>query len=362
MEERLTLPELRTDVREGVGTIVLDRPAALNAISWDMLVGLREVFDAWSGDPAVKIVVMRGAGDKAFCAGGDIRQFYRHFKDAGWVDHEFFTREYELDFCIHAYPKPVVALIDGIVMGGGMGLSQGATLRIVGERTRMAMPETAIGLFPDVGGSYFLSRTPGAIGYYLGLVGPTIGAADALYAGLADVYLTASCVGRLDEWIAKAARAEDPRAALGAIASRDERAQLARSELETLRGAIERHFDAPTVREIVASLANEGEQHEWAQSTREALRRQSPLSLEVTHEQLKRGRTLPLADCFRMELGLVRAALDHGDFFEGIRALLVDKDRNPRWNPPRLEDVRTEDVDRFFAPRWQAAQHPLSHL
>jgi enoyl-CoA hydratase/carnithine racemase len=375
MEERLTdahrgrtpgsdpgVEEVRADVHEGVGTVVLDRPAALNAISWDMLVGLRDVLEAWSRDPAVRVVVMRGADGKAFCAGGDVRQFYRHFKDAGWVDHEFFTIEYELDFRIHTYPKPVVALIDGIVMGGGMGLAQGAALRIVGERTRMAMPETAIGLFPDVGGSYFLPRAPGAIGFYLGLAGPTIGAADALYAGLADVYLPPASVVRLDEWVAKAAHAGDPGLALRDIAARDDRQFLDQGELDALHPTIDRHFNAPTVDAIVESLSREHEHAEWARRTREALLRCAPLSLKVTLEQLRRGRGMGLADCFRMELDLVRSALDHTDFFEGIRALLIDKDRKPRWDPPRLEDVRAEDVERFFGPHWPASQHPLSHL
>jgi enoyl-CoA hydratase len=354
--------ELLVDVHGGVGTVTLNRPASLNALSLDMIAGLRDVLDAWEADRGVHLVVLRGAGGKAFCAGGDIRSFYRLFKDAGRVGHGFFTIEYALDFRIHAYPKPVVALIDGIVMGGGMGLSQGAALRIVGSRTRMAMPETAIGLFPDVGGSYFLSRTPGAVGLYLGLVGPTIAAADALYAGLADMYLGADSMAHLDEWIAKAARAEDPRAALATIASRDERGRLDPGELEVLRAAIERHFGAPTLEAIVESLSEEREHADWAARTRETLRRNAPLSLKVTLEQLGRGRDMVLADCFRMELDLVRSALDHTDFFEGIRALLVDKDRNPRWQPPRLEDVSAADVERFFGSHWPASQHPLFHL
>ena len=337
--------ELLAHVEGGVATITLNRPSALNALSWDMIVGLRDLLDAWEHDDAVRVVVLRGAGDKAFCAGGDIRMFYRHFQGKGHVEHEFFTVEYALDFRIHTYPKPVVAMIDGVVMGGGMGLAQGAALRIVGDRTRMAMPETAIGLFPDVGGSYFLSRTPGALGYYLGLVGPTIDAADALYAGLADIYLSPASMRRLDHWIATAS--------IEPIASRDERSQLERGELETLRDGIERHFNAPTVEAIVESLPHEPVHREWAQRTRETLLRNCPLALKVTHEQLKRGRTMQLADCFRMELGLVRAALDHTDFFEGIRALLIDKDRKPRWDPARLEDVSAAHVERFF-------QHPLT--
>lgn len=340
MTDTLATADLLARIERGVATATLNRPSALNALSWDMIVGLRELLDAWEQDDNARVVALRGAGGKAFCAGGDIRAFYREFVGRGHVGHEFFEVEYALDYRIHTYPKPVVALLDGVVMGGGMGLSQGAALRIVGDRTRMAMPETAIGLFPDVGGSYFLSRTPGALGLYIGLAGPTLGAADALYAGLADIYLAPASLERLDEWMATAP--------LATIASRDDRARLERSELEVLREAIDRHFSAPTVAAIVESLANEPVHQDWARRTRDSLLRHSPLSLEVTHAQIRRAREMSLADCFRMELGMVRAALDHTDFFEGIRALLVDKDRKPRWNPVRLEDVTPRHVERFF--------------
>jgi len=204
----------------------------------------------------------------------------------------------------------------------------------VGERTRMAMPETAIGLFPDVGGSYFLSRLPGALGQYLGLVGPTIGAADALYCGLADIYLPRSAVERFS--------AVDT-ARLGV-------ARLDGGELEKLRPAIDEHFGQASVAAIVASLAREDREpwREWAAATREALARRSPTMLEVTFEQLRRGRSLPLAQCFRMELGLVASCFTQGDFLEGIRALMIDKDNRPRWNPATLAEVTPAMVDRFF--------------
>jgi len=344
--------EIVSHVAHGVATLTLNRPASLNALSWEMLLELRRLLDAWAHDASVRVVVMRGAGGKAFCAGGDVRVFYHEARGKGHVDHEFFTREYALDFLIHTYPKPVVAVIDGVVMGGGMGLSQGARLRIVGERTRMAMPETAIGLFPDVGGSYFLSRAPGAVGEYLALVGPTIAAADALYAGLADIYLSPASVAKLDAWIEAGVD----------LAARDERDMLRISELAMLREAIDRHFSAPTVEAIVESLAREGAEREWAQRSREALLRHSPTALKIALEQIRRGRTLGLADCFRMELNLVRGCLDHGDFFEGIRALLIDKDRNPRWRPATLEEVTRERVESFFLPRWSPAHHPLHPL
>jgi enoyl-CoA hydratase/carnithine racemase len=333
MEERLTAAggELLAEVRAGVATVTLNRPQALNALTYGMLEGLSRWLDAWEADERVQSIVLRGAGEKAFCAGGDIRALYERFTTGRDVFH-FFEVEYALDYRIHHYPKPIEAVIDGIVMGGGMGLAQGARTRTVGARTRMAMPETAIGLFPDVGGSYFLSRAPGRVGIYLGLAGPTIRAADAIQAGLADRY--------------------------------EGDAPMAGGELEALRPAIDRHFAADSVEAIVASLRSERspEHREWAARTLELLAKRSPTLLKVTLEQLRRGAGMSLADCFRMELGLIHACFEHGDFIEGIRALVVDKDNAPRWKAASLEAVDRAAVEAFFRPRWSASAHPLAHL
>jgi enoyl-CoA hydratase/carnithine racemase len=265
------------------------------------------------------MVVLRGAGEKAFCAGGDIRALHDSFKAGTRGHRDFFEVEYALDYRIHTYPKTIVAVMDGIVMGGGMGISQGAKERIVGDRTRMAMPETAIGLFPDVGGSYFLSRLENGLGAYLGLVGPTLRAADAIYCGLADVNVGAR----------------------------------AASEIEALAPAIDLHFGRDSVPAIIASL--EGEKRpefgDWAAKTLDALSKKSPTMLAVTLEQLRRGAKMSLADCFRMELNMVHGCFAQGDFIEGIRALIVDKDNQPRWNPARLADVTAASVEVFFTPK-----------
>ena len=323
--------ELLSAVRGHVATVTLNRPGALNALSFGMLEELTRLLDAWEHDDRVRTIVLRGAGDRAFCAGGDVRALREGFMAGSRLHHEYFAVEYALDYRIHTYPKTIAALIDGIVMGGGMGLSQGARLRIVGSRTRMAMPETAIGLFPDVGGSYFLSRAPGKLGIYLGLAGPTIGAADAIYCGLADL---------------------DVSQAPGT------------PELAALRPAIDQHFAHATVEAIVASLEGEqrAEYRDWAARTRAALAKCSPTMLAVTLEQLTRAAKLSLADCLRMELNLVHGCFDQGDFVEGIRALLVEKDNRPRWHPASLAEVTREAVDRFFAPRWTVAQHPLATI
>jgi enoyl-CoA hydratase/carnithine racemase len=328
MEERLS--ELLAEVRNGVATVTLNRPEALNALTLGMLKSLSARLDDWEKDGRVRMVVLRGAGEKAFCAGGDLRALYDSFKAGSGGQHEFFEVEYALDYRIHTYPKTIVAIMDGIVMGGGMGISQGARVRIVGDRTRMAMPETAIGLFPDVGGSYFLSRLPGALGAYLGLVGPTLRAADALYCGLADVNVGTPAAG----------------------------------EIEALRPAIDLHFSRGSVPEIVASLESEKrpEYRDWAAKTREALAKKSPTMLAVTLEQLRRGAKLSLADCFRMELDMVHGCFAQGDFIEGIRALIIDKDNRPRWRPERLSEVAAAGVEAFFTPQGQGAQHPLASL
>ena len=332
MEERLSASggEIAATIRAGVATVTLDRPAALNALTLGMIEALAAWLDAWERDARVRLVVLRGAGGKAFCAGGDIRALYENH--GGEANARFMATEYALDHRIHTYPKNVVALIDGVVMGGGMGLAQGARLRIVGERTRMAMPETAIGLFPDVGGSYFLPRAPGRTGTYLGLVGATIGAADAIYCGLADQYV-----------------GSEP---------------LVPGEVERMRAAIDRHFSGSTVEAIVASLRSERgpDGREWAERALLALERSSPTMLEITLEQLRRGASMSLADCFRMELNLVHGCFEHGDFVEGVRAMIIDKDKSPRWNPATLAEVDAAAVARFFAQRWAAARHPLAHL
>jgi len=335
MEESLTAAggELAATIRAGVATVTLNRPQALNALSYGMIRGLADWLDAWQDNARVQSIVLRGAGDKAFCAGGDVRALYASLTGSGNdVHRDFFDVEYALDFRIHTYPKPVAALMDGVVMGGGMGLAQGAALRLVGERTRMAMPETAIGLFPDVGGSYFLSRCPGELGTYLGLVGPTIHAADAIYCGLADAHI-------------------GPAAPL-------------EPTLAALRPAIDRHFAHQDVGAIMTSLESESAPawRDWAVRAREAFERRSPTMLAVTLEALRRGATMPLEECLRMELDLVRAAIEHGDLVEGIRAQIIDKDNRPRWKPARIEEVTRAAVESFFAPREAPAQHPLAHL
>ena len=352
---------VQSHIANRTGIITLDRPKAFNSLSLQMVRDLTAILLAWRDDAAVDAVVIGSSSEKALCAGGDIRFFHEcgHATPRGGsaLTEDFFTEEYGLNYLIHCYPKPYIALMDGVVMGGGMGIAQGGPqcrVRVVTERTKMAMPEVNIGLFPDVGGSYFLSRTPGRLGVYLALTGLTIGAADALYAGLADHFVPAARMADLAAMLA----------ATPGVRLREEIAALAQdagdSVLQAQRARIDRHFSAASVPAIMASL--ETDPDDFAQKALAAMRLRSPLMMCVTHEMLARGASLRLADCLRMERNLVRRNFEHGEVLEGVRALVIDKDNAPKWNPARLEDVTPEMVARFFEPAWPAYAHPLHHL
>ena len=356
---------VHSSISQRTGTIVLDRPKALNSLSLAMVRALTQILTSWRDHPEVDAVVIRSSSEKALCAGGDIRFFH----DAGRSTplsgsallEDFFTEEYALNHLIHFYPKPYIALMDGVVMGGGMGIAQGGPqcrVRIVTERTKMAMPEVNIGLFPDVGGSYFLSRAPGALGTYLGVTGVTIGAADALYVGLADHYVPAAEMPALQALI-DATEGAALKAAIEGFAA-PFRASLGPSSLETQRAAIERHFSQATVPAMLASLA--GDDSEFAQQSAQVMATRSPLMMCVTHELVRRGAALDVADCLRMERTLVRHNFEHGEVLEGVRALVIDKDNAPKWNPPSMDAVTEAMVQRFFEPVWPDWAHPLRHL
>jgi enoyl-CoA hydratase/carnithine racemase len=356
---------VQTRVANRTGIITLDRPKALNSLSLAMVRDLTEVLQAWRIDSAIDAVVLASSSEKALCAGGDIRFFHEvgHATPMGGsaLLEDFFTEEYALNHLIHFYPKPYVALMEGVVMGGGMGIAQGGPdcgIRIVTDKTKMAMPEVNIGLFPDVGGSHFLSHAPGQLGNYLGLTGLTVGAADALYVGLADLFVPQAEMAALKALIDATPGAE-LRAAIAAFAAPFQGGKGV-SQLETQRAAIDRHFGAPSVAAIMQSL--EGDSDEFAQNALAAMRQRSPLMMCVTRELLRRGASLDVADCLRMERTMVRHNFEHGEVLEGVRALVIDKDNAPQWNPPTLDQVSAEMVERFFAPVWPASAHPLRHL
>jgi enoyl-CoA hydratase len=324
--------------RDGrVGRIVLNRPQALNALDLAMIRACTQALTAWRGDPNVHGLVIEGAGDRAFCAGGDIRALRQYELDGEHYKAEtFFREEYELNLMIATYPKPYVALIDGICMGGGIGVSVHAPYRVATEHAAFAMPETAIGFFPDIGATFFLPRLPGQLGTYLGLTGIRMQGADSVHAGLATHFTPRADLPALSH-----ALAADGPSALGSHA-----APLPPFSLATQRGAIDHCFGADSVAEIVRRLEATGDA--WATKALATLRTVSPSALCWTLEALRRGGNLTLPQCQASELALTRTTMRHPDFAEGVRAMVVDKDRKPRWQPSRIEEVDPAVIAAMF--------------
>jgi len=365
-----------------VAIVTLNRPAALNALSHAMVRTLAEVLENVRADDNIVAIVLDGAGPKGFCAGGDVRAVHAQAQrgerlgDAGW--QQFFVDEYRLDYALHTFSKPIVALLDGVTMGGGMGLGQGATLRVATPRTKIAMPETRIGMLPDVGATHFLSAMPVEMELYLGLTGAVLSGVDAVWCGLADLCVPAEWLEGFEARLAQMPHQGDLTAALRTVFEAPcHDAQP--GTLETHASLIAHYFTpnvtnatnatnanvANIVHALQADLADETAPEPtqaWRRATLEALTHYSPTMLEVTREALLRGRELTLAESFRMELGIVSRAIEEGDFCEGVRAHLVDKDRTPRWAPPTLAEVRPERVQHFLASPWRDGVHPLADL
>ncbi|MGE3969066.1 MAG: enoyl-CoA hydratase/isomerase family protein [Dongiaceae bacterium] len=330
--------DLLAERRGALGLLTLNRPQALNALTLAMSEAMTAQLDAWAADPAIRTVAIRGAGDRAFCAGGDVRALYEaRGRDPGYAPR-FYAAEYRLNRLIKRYPKPYVALIDGIVMGGGVGVSFHGSDRVVTENALFAMPETGIGLFPDVGGTWFLPRCPGEIGLYLGLTGARIKAADLLYAGLATAEIVRE---RLPALIDRLAAGETPAIAISAL-----RATPDPAPLETERSRIDRLFAGPRMEAILAAL--EGDGSDFARKVTTELGRKSPTSLKVTLRQLSEGRTLSFEDCMRLEYRLVLRFMENHDFFEGVRTVVLEKTGTPAWKPARLEEIEEAAVERYF--------------
>ena len=361
-----------TERRGNAGLITLNRPKALNALSLHMVRELLCTLRAWRDDPEVRVVAIRGTNKVGrpgtsdslfggFCAGGDIRFFHQAALAGDAALEDFFTEEYTLNHLIQTYPKPYIAFMDGVVMGGGMGISQGARVRIVTERTKMAMPETNIGLFPDVGGGYFLSRCPGHVGEYLALTGEVMGADEAINYGLADVKLEAARLPAL--WAELGAKPFGSTAEVDRWIATELVADSARPVCAT--DQIDAYFSLLRVKHIVDAL--EKSEDRWALRTAATLRKRSPLMLHVVLEQIRKARTMTLADDLRMERDMVYQCFHlrpgtESETVEGIRALAVDKDYKPQWKPARIEDVKPGMADAFFVSPWTAETHPLRDL
>ncbi len=355
-------PLVMTTVHNGIATITLNRPKALNALNLEMVQAMAKALNDWASDDAVLAVVLRSTSPKALCAGGDIRYFHAA-ASAGQFDEldGFFEQEYALNLHIATYPKPYIALMQGVVMGGGMGISATAALRIVTDNSKLAMPETKIGLFPDVGGTHFLAQRSGQLGVYLGLTGTVMDAAGAQFAGLADAYCPSEAIDPLFERLA-AQRCVDDQAVLHFL--RSECAQFAgiaaprSSALAAQRAWIDAHFAGDDVSVIMAALARSasavgeagevGEQAAWASACLAELNSRSPLMLHVTLKAIRAAQSLSLAQALSAERRLMKHCFAHGEPAEGIRALAVDKDHAPRWAHASWRDVSAAQVAAMF--------------
>ncbi len=341
----------------GVATVTLNRPQALNAFTLGMYRRFDPVLRGWSDDPGVHAALIRGAGERAFCAGGDVRAIAeagRGISGDRALTSIFFSEEYALIRRIHRLAKPYLAIIDGITMGGGAGVSVNGAYRIATERTMLAMPETGIGLFPDVGATRFLNLCPGQIGRYLALTGARLGPADALYCGFATHFVRREQVAALVEALGQMAwRAGEERAQVdAALATFD--ADPGTPPLAARRAAIDRCFAPDTIEAILDALAREaaagGADSEWAEETRAGLLLKSPTSLKITLRQLIVGEGYDLEAALTLEYRLTQHFMQGHDFYEGVRAALIDKDQKPRWHPATLAGVTEAVVESYFAP------------
>jgi len=372
-----------------IGIAQLNAPKTLNGLSLEMTRLLSQKLEHWAQDASIAIVILRGSGDKAFCAGGDLHSLHHSMTENASglpVDNTyaatFFAEEYTLDYRIHTFPKPILVWGDGIVMGGGMGLMMGASHRVVTETTRMAMPEISIGLFPDVGGTWLLNRLPGNAGLFLGLTGAQLGANDALFAGMADYHVHREELNSLlaalttQSWrsVSESSASALTEAARIDLAHNHDQLHLLLSSLHTppdpANKPLQDHFslirqlcggeDLERIVNGILKLADH--QNPWLQRAAKTLSHGSPGSARLTFALLAHNKLLSLAEVYRVEwlAGLMAAA--HGDFAEGIRALLIDKDKQPKWNPPTLALADEQWVKKFFSLPFSPEQHPLYRL
>lgn len=332
--------------RNGVLVITLNRPKALNALSLSMIRLIDPVLKDAATDPTIACVVIEGAGEKAFCAGGDVRAVVLASRDpSSRLGKDFFREEYILNHRIHTYPKPFIALIRGISMGGGVGLSAHGSHRVVDAGLTFAMPETGIGLFPDVGGTWFLNRCPGETGLYLGLTGARLKMADALYIGYATHAIQTGSFDAVREALVTAAPKD--KAGVDAVLA-GFAADVPPAPLADQRAVIDRCFAGSSVEAIVAALTAEGS--DFAEALLKELSHKSPLALKVTFEQLRGGKDLTIEEVLTREYRMSQHALANGEFAEGIRALLIDKDQQPKWRPATIDAVTAAAVENYFAP------------
>ncbi|KFV58796.1 hypothetical protein N341_11185, partial [Tyto alba] len=342
--------EVLLEKRGSAGIITLNRPKALNALTFSMIQQIYPQIKAWEQDRETFLIIIKGTGGKAFCAGGDIKAIADAGKVGGRMTQDFFREEYILNNAIGTCKKPYVALIDGITMGGGVGLSVHGHFRVATEKTLFAMPETAIGLFPDVGGGYFLPRLSGKIGYYLALTGFRLKGRDVLKAGIATHFVESEKLPALEKDLTtlKSPSTENIADLLNSYHVKSKVDQEKEFVLDEHMEKINSIFSANSMEEIVKKLKQDGSP--FAIKQLETINKMSPTSLKMTFRQLREGASMSLQDVFRMEYRLSQACMRGHDFYEGVRAVLIDKDQSPRWKPAALEEVSDEFVDDCFKP------------
>jgi enoyl-CoA hydratase/carnithine racemase len=370
--------ELTTENGFKIGHATLTKPASLNALDLPMINLLTPQLEKWQQDPKIAMVILDGSGERAFCAGGDIVSMYKSIQDWGAVKEpldvensfalqNFFTQEYQLDHLIHTFSKPILVWGNGIIMGGGLGLMSGGSHRVVTETSRIAMPEISIGLYPDVGGSYFLNKMPAGCGLFLGLTGAFINAADAIYSNLADYFVLHDAKQTLfDRLLAANWQPDRLHQTLSSICDdfhtlhSEQLPQGNLIEYQDWFTSLATKTDASQAVEYIMSV--NAEDNKWLSKAQKTLSAGSPITANLVFEQLLRGKDMTLAECFQMELGLSCKSGEFGEFQEGVRALLIEKDHQPNWRFKSVDQVPKATIDYFFENIWSQNAHPLAHL
>ncbi len=346
-----------TEIKNKVGFITLNSEKTLNSLSLPMIKELQKILTAWKTSDEVICIFLQGAGEKAFCAGGDVRKLYEAIIHQRSIDstqvpkdcYDFFSREYKVDFDIHTYPKPVIVWGHGIVMGGGIGLMVGASHRIVTEKSKLAMPEITIGLYPDVGGTWFLNKMPSAYGMYMGLTGTRLDGPDCVFLGLADYYVESSSKEAIIKALEHADWKNDPHTTVSGILTTVSReVVIPESQAKAHEPFICLFEDVSSAEQFKELLSNYSDKDEWINNGLKSLEAGSPSSAHVIFRQLQRGKSLSLEEVFQSELNLSCQCCLHPDFAEGVRALLVDKDLSPKWHPATWNEITEEWINSYF--------------
>jgi len=360
-----------TEIKNKVGIITLNSEKTLNSLSLEMIEELKAVLEYWKISGEVACIFLQGAGEKALCAGGDVRKLHDAIIEQQSIDgtkvpqqcFDFFSKEYQVDYLIHTYPKPVIVWGHGIVMGGGIGIMVGASHRIVTERSKLAMPEITIGLYPDVGGTWFLNKMPSAYGIYLGLTGARLDGADCKFLGLADYYISSSSkVALLDALDHAQWNGNNHQTVSAILENISKETSTPESQAQIHHSFIAQFEGANSLEEFREILIQHPDKDEWINTGIKSFETGSPSSAHIIFRQLKEGENLSLEEVFQSELNLSCQCCIHPDFAEGVRALLVDKDLSPKWQPATLPDITKEWVDSYFTPLWAHEEHPLKNL